>query len=184
MGSCGARDVQCGGAVRAWGSQGQQHARSSPPHPIAHSTALTSTRITCKQSRAHACADGAPPRVRAFSCCLGASPHTARKSQKNIGRSSEPLRQRARARCALSSRLSKLAARPSAYLGRREQNCACSTRSHSQPGPTPPARISCWRRRGLLHMWPALRSRRWRAAMLFCIKINSFAAEHACRRVV
>ena len=110
--------------------------------------------------------------------------HTARKSQKNIGRSSEPLRQRARARCALSSRLSKLAARPSAYLGRREQNCACSTRSHSQPGPTPPARISCWRRRGLLHMWPALRSRCWRAAMLFCIKSNSFAAEHACLRVV
>ena len=115
---------------------------------------------------------------------LRANPsHTARKSQKNRGRSSELSDGRARARCALSSRLSKLAARPSAYLRRREQNCACSTRSHSQPGPTPPARISCWRRRGLLHMWPALRSRRWWAAMLFCIEINSFAAKHACHRV-
>ena len=110
--------------------------------------------------------------------------HTAKKWQKNIGPSSELSDGRARARCALSSRLSKLAARPSTYLGRREQNCACSTRPHSQPGPTPPARISCWRRRGLLHMWPTLRSRCWRAAMLFCIKSNSFAAEHACLRVV
>ena len=92
MGSCGARDVQCGGAVRAWGSQGQQHARSSPPHPIAHSTALTSTRITCKQSRAHACADGAPPRVRAFSCCLGASPLASNRPQHKIAHADIPWR--------------------------------------------------------------------------------------------
>ena len=69
-------------------------------------------------------------RARATVCsqCSGLqpSPHTARKSQKNIGRSSEPLRQRARARHRLSGRIVVPWPRTSQYLDRFEQKRANS----------------------------------------------------------